>query len=199
MTSPAQPTEDERTPPPSERARVRRLPERALAYGGAHLDQITASLEKNREAKDAQNRLRETEIQHLLEIFPLFSEIDAHAREELLLMFRPRTASPGDYIFRTGEHGNAMYFVSVGAVEVQLNGAGIRLDAGSYFGEMALLSGARRSADVVAVDFCQFLVLSRRDFGIFMSRHPSLGKIVAKMARERAQQNARMTSDSQES
>lgn len=29
MTSPAQPTEDERTPPPSERARVRRLPERA--------------------------------------------------------------------------------------------------------------------------------------------------------------------------
>lgn len=37
------------------------------------------------------------------------------------------------------------------------------LEAGAYFGEMALLTGERRTANVTAVDYCQLLVLTRRD------------------------------------
>jgi CPA2 family monovalent cation:H+ antiporter-2 len=65
----------------------------------------------------------------------------------------------------------------------------VRLEPGAFFGEMALLSGGRRTADVVAVDFCAFLVLERRDFNIFMSRHPALRAAVSNMARERAEMN----------
>jgi CPA2 family monovalent cation:H+ antiporter-2 len=54
---------------------------------------------------------------------------------------------------------------------------------------MALLTGGRRTADVVAVDFCQFLVLERRDFNIFMSRHPALRSAVSDLARERSEMN----------
>ena len=54
---------------------------------------------------------------------------------------------------------------------------------------MALLSGERRTADVTAVDYCQFLVLERRDFNQFMSRHPDVRAAVASMAEERQAMN----------
>ena len=54
---------------------------------------------------------------------------------------------------------------------------------------MALLSGERRTADVIAVDFCQFLVLDRRDFNLFMSRHPKLRAAVSSKAKERREMN----------
>ena len=63
------------------------------------------------------------------------------------------------------------------------------LEAGAFFGEMALLSGGLRTADVIAVDFCQFLKLDRRDFNIFMARHPRLRAAVSDMARERKKMN----------
>jgi CPA2 family monovalent cation:H+ antiporter-2 len=72
---------------------------------------------------------------------------------------------------------------------VRVAGRSIRLEAGSFFGEMALLSGSRRTADIIAVDFCEFLVLERRDFNQFMARHPNLRAAVDKMARERLEDN----------
>lgn len=82
-----------------------------------------------------------------------------------------------------------MYFIASGTVEVDLKAGPVRLEAGSFFGEMALLTGERRTADVTAVDFCQFQMLSRRDFNQFMARHPELRGAVAKMANERHSTN----------
>ena len=82
-----------------------------------------------------------------------------------------------------------MYFISSGAVEVQVGGPDDPPRAGAFFGEMALLSGERRTADVIAVDFCQFLVLERRDFNQFMARHPELRAAVSSKARERREMN----------
>jgi CPA2 family monovalent cation:H+ antiporter-2 len=90
---------------------------------------------------------------------------------------------------RKGDRGDGMYFLSSGAVEVQVPGGPIRLDPGAFFGEMALLSGGRRTADVVAVDFCQFFVLERRDFNMFTAKHPTLRQAVSEMARERTEMN----------
>jgi CPA2 family monovalent cation:H+ antiporter-2 len=72
---------------------------------------------------------------------------------------------------------------------VQIPGEPIRLEPGAFFGEMALLSGGRRNADVVAVDFCQFFVLERRDFNMFTARHPTLRQMVSDLARERTEMN----------
>ena len=55
---------------------------------------------------------------------------------------------------------------------------------------MALLTGERRSADVTAVDFCQFQTLTRRDFNQFMRRHPELRAAVTGLANERRAANA---------
>ena len=92
-------------------------------------------------------------------------------------------------MLRVGDWGDGMYFIASGAVEVILEDEPIRLEAGAFFGEMALLNGGRRIADIIAVDFCHFLVLERRDFNMFMSRHPMLRMAVSDTARVRAEMN----------
>ncbi len=82
-----------------------------------------------------------------------------------------------------------MYFVVSGAVEVHVSGTPVQLKAGSFFGEMALLTGAPRTADVTAVDYCNFLVLSLRDFRLFTARHPQVRAAVQAMAEERLAMN----------
>ncbi|MGV1792851.1 cation:proton antiporter domain-containing protein [Rhizobium sp. A37_96] len=166
-----------------------RWPFLATKYGMAKLESLRRQLttiNKQREERDRQHHL---EIEQLIETFPMFAELDDNAHEELLLLFRPRSASPGDRVIRTGDRGDSMFFIASGAVEVQLEDEEIPLGAGSFFGEMALLTGARRTADVVAVDFCQLFVLDRRDFNLFMSRHPQLRAAVSRMARERQESN----------
>jgi CPA2 family monovalent cation:H+ antiporter-2 len=170
--------------------RVRAMwPAAYAAYGRAHHETLVRDLDKVKARRKARERARQLKVQELLKTFPLLSLIDEHDQEELLLLFRPKTASPGERVIRIGERGDGVYFIASGAVEVHVNGQAIRLEAGSFFGEMALLTGSRRTADVTAVDFCQFLVLERRDFNQFMARHPALRASVDEMANRRREMN----------
>lgn len=159
-------------------------------YGRRRHEALGRELEKIRALTEARERQHQLEMQQLIETFPLFAKVDEHSQEELLLLFRPKSALPGERVMRKGDRGDGMYFLSSGAVEVRLPGAAVRLEPGAFFGEMALLSGGRRTADVIAIDFCQFLVLERRDFNMFTARHPALRAAVSEMARERSQMNA---------
>jgi CPA2 family monovalent cation:H+ antiporter-2 len=158
-------------------------------YGRKNQDTLSRELEKIRAIGEERERQHHLRIQQLIDTFPLFSEVNEDALEELLLLFQARLAPPGERVIRRGDRGDSMYFISSGAVEVRLASGSVRLEPGAFFGEMALLSGGRRTADVIAVDFCQFEVLERRDFNMFMSRHPNLRAIVSEMAQKRTEMN----------
>ncbi|KQV73334.1 cation:proton antiporter [Rhizobium sp. Root1220] len=158
-------------------------------FGRRRHEALGRELEKIRAVTEAREHQHQLEMQELIETFPLFAKVDEDSQEELLLLFRPKSALPGERVMRKGDRGDGMYFLSSGAVEVQVPGEPIRLDPGAFFGEMALLSGGRRTADVVAVDFCQFFVLERRDFNMFTAKHPVLRQAVSEMARERTEMN----------
>ena len=141
-------------------------------------------------ARSEQRHAAETLKRHdFLQRFPVLQLVGGHDLDSLLLMFRPQTASPGKKVIHEGTRGTGMYFITSGAVEVALPGRRVRLEAGDFFGEMALLSGDRRTADVIAVDFCQLLVLDRRDFNQFMAHHPALRTAVAAIAEKRRTMN----------
>ncbi|TCL68104.1 cation:proton antiporter [Rhizobium sp. BK251] len=158
-------------------------------HGKRKREALAHQLEIINAQREERSRQHQLEMQQLIETFPLFAEVDEHSQEELLLLFRPKSAAPGERVIRTGDRGDGMYFISSGAVEVLVEGDAIRLEPGTFFGEMALLSGGRRTADVVAIDFCQFLVLERRDFNVFMARHPGLRAAVSSMAKARREMN----------
>jgi CPA2 family monovalent cation:H+ antiporter-2 len=157
---------------------------------------LLRELERIQQLNRRKEEEQEQKITEFLETFPLFSMVDTEAHEEILLLFGPRAAAPGERVIRTGDRGDAMYFVVSGSVEVQVKGRRVaELGAGAYFGEMALLTGGRRSADVTALDYCQFLVLTRRDFHQFMSRHPELRVALNEMAESRRRMNAEEVSN----
>ncbi|SCB61857.1 Kef-type potassium/proton antiporter, CPA2 family [Rhizobium aethiopicum] len=159
------------------------------SFGRKRQKTLGRELEKIRALGEERERQHQLKMQQLIETFPLFSQVGEDAQEELLLLFKAKSAPPGERVIRRGDRGDSMYFISSGAVEVRLASGAIRLEPGAFFGEMALLSGGRRTADVIAVDFCQFEVLERRDFNMFMSHHPNLRAIVSEMAQKRTEMN----------
>jgi CPA2 family monovalent cation:H+ antiporter-2 len=158
-------------------------------FGQKHYEALGHDLERVKARAEERTKAHDLKLQELLGLFPVLSLVGRHDQESLLLMFRPKSASPGERVIRRGDRADSMYFISSGAVEVKVAGRTIRLEPGSYFGEMALLTGERRTADVIAVDFCQFLVLDRRDFNQFMARYPAVRAAVSEIAAQRREMN----------
>lgn len=167
----------------------RTYPEWADRFGRPKERTLNAELRRIRAETEKREHEQARKITEFVETFPLFNAINADDQEELLLLFVPQSASPGDRVVRVGEKATAMYFVVSGTVEVATSGGAVQLGAGSFFGEMALLSGGPRTADVTAVDYCNFLVLSSRDFKLFTARNPSVRAAVEAMAEERRAMN----------
>src|ERR1700757_762179 len=92
-------------------------------------------------------------------------------------------------VISKGERGNAMFLISSGAVEVVLPNDRVRLGSGDFFGEMALLSGRRRQADVVALGYCRVLLLSAADFRRFLRDYPQARAEIDRVAEERTRAN----------
>jgi monovalent cation:H+ antiporter-2, CPA2 family len=166
-----------------------RRPAGVAPYGQPRFEALQRDLGEARRRGEEREKARSLQIQALADTFPVLSMLDTHDQEGLLLLFHPQSASPGDRVIRRGERASEMYFISSGAVEVLTAGRTIRLEAGALFGEMALLSGKRRNADVIAVDYCEFLVLERRDFNRFTAKHPALRGAFIDMANQRRRIN----------
>jgi len=89
------------------------------------------------------------------------------------------------------EAGDALYVLASGKVKVVLYGESGRevilsifKSPGDFFGEMALLDDAPRSASVMAMAPSSLLVLSRAHFRSHVDRHPAIAlKILTELSR----------------
>ena len=163
-----------------------RLARRFEEQRGARLAVVQGDLEAARLQAEQKAAARKTFTPHeLAERFPLFAGLTLEQREVLLLHFVPRTAQPGERILRRGDAADSVYFISQGEVEVTVAGRQIRLGAGEVFGEMALLSGQPRSADVTALDYSTFAVLSERDFRQLLRKYPDIRAQLTSLAAQR--------------
>jgi voltage-gated potassium channel len=116
---------------------------------------------------------------------PFFHNIGASLIAEVARLLRPRDYPKGSVIMRRGEPGDCMYFVVEGEYEVQLQTGAIRLGAGHFFGELALLTGDPRNATVVAVRDCKLLVLDIVDFHELLARQPELARVIREEGHKR--------------
>jgi CRP/FNR family transcriptional regulator, cyclic AMP receptor protein len=84
--------------------------------------------------------------------------LDVADRDALLALLRPRAFVRGDVIFRCGEEGTVFGILLSGRTKVVAHGPGERsvlIDLqgpGDLIGELSVLTGGRRSADVIAVE-----------------------------------------------
>jgi CPA1 family monovalent cation:H+ antiporter len=125
----------------------------------------------------------------LIERLDLLSGLDERQLDRVARLLRPRFTVPNEHIIRKGERGDAVYFIASGAVEVALPVRPVRLGSGEFFGEMALLSGRPRQADVTALTYCRLLVLRSADFEQFMTANPDARDAISRIAASRQSVN----------
>jgi CRP-like cAMP-binding protein len=92
----------------------------------------------------------------------------------LLLAMKGNTAYPaGKTIFSEGDKGVCMYFVQDGTVELRVGGKAVQtIETGAFFGEMALIDDAPRSASAHAATDCKLMPVDRDRFELLIRRTP---------------------------
>jgi monovalent cation:H+ antiporter, CPA1 family len=125
----------------------------------------------------------------LIERLDLLSGLDEGQLQRVAKLLRPRFTVPSERILRRGDRGDAVFFIASGAVEVRLPTRRIRLGSGEFFGEMALLSGRPRQADVVALTYCRLLALRKVDFERFLAANPDARALINQIAEARLSMN----------
>jgi len=110
----------------------------------------------------------------------IFDALDDQARQELANFSYVKRFSAGDKIFTMGEPGQSMMAIAEGTVRVTMFTPSDRevtlndLQAGDVFGEIAMLDGQERSANVKALTNCTLVVLERRALLDVLQRNPAL-------------------------
>ena len=156
------------------------------------LAQVQADLEVAKARAEAAAAAHRTlSPEELVEHFPMFGSLTPEQREVVLLHLQPHTAQPGERVIHRGDQADAAYFISAGEVEVSVGGQHIRLGPGNFFGEMALVSGQPRSADVTALDYSRFLKLTTDDFNEILRRYPDIRTQIVDQAAKREEMNRR--------
>jgi monovalent cation:H+ antiporter, CPA1 family len=125
----------------------------------------------------------------LIRRLDLLSGLDDRQLDRLARLLRPRFTVPNEHIIRQGSRGDAVFFIASGAVEVRLRTRRVRLGSGDFFGEMALLTGLRRQADVVALTYCRLLALRKGDFERFVATNPEAAAVIDRVAKARTAMN----------
>jgi CPA1 family monovalent cation:H+ antiporter len=129
------------------------------------------------------------DTRRLIERLDLLSGLNDLQLDRVAKLLRSRFTVPNERIVRAGARGDAVFFIASGAVEVRLPVRRVRLGSGEFFGEMALLTGQPRQADVIALSYCRLLVLRKADFDRFIAANPDAGAAINRVAQARLAMN----------
>ncbi len=106
-----------------------------------------------------------------------FQAMQPHELDEIIGFSTERRVARGATVFAKGDPGSSLAAVLAGRLRVgnvSVDGREVTLNVagpGEIVGEMALIDGKARSADVIAVVDCTLLVVERRNFMPFLLRH----------------------------
>ena len=120
---------------------------------------------------------------------PLFAGLRPFQAKLVSLMGEVKTFPRGQPIIRRGEMGNAMFVLVSGTTDVYVHTNGDRKHVrvhgrGDVFGEMGLIRNHERTADVVAAEDVEALVVDERFLSHMQRRYPRTGaKIFLNIAR----------------
>ena len=130
---------------------------------------------------------RQDLIDHLKNV-PLFSRCTGRELRIVARHAEPVRLPAGSVLFSEGDQGDAFFVVLGGSAEVRKGKGGRRVNTlgpGDWFGELALLDAAPRSASVVAVEELEVAVLGARIFRTLLRELPSISeRLLAALAGE---------------
>jgi len=106
----------------------------------------------------------------VLRSVPLLADLDESELQRLSQVAVRRRAARGEQVVRVGEDAEALLILLTGRAKVtNVDEEGREiilawLGPGEFFGEMGLIDGSPRSANVVAVEPCEMLSIGKQEF-----------------------------------
>ncbi|HEY9282649.1 MAG TPA: mechanosensitive ion channel family protein [Pyrinomonadaceae bacterium] len=148
-----------------------------------YLDRPARHTEKSRATR--LDRLTER-----LSAVDIFSPLTPEELARLAAAAGSHTYAPGESIIRAGEAGDSMFVVNRGGVEVRVADNGrprtvASLAEGDFFGEMALLTGQPRAANVVATEETEVLEIGHDALKQLFDANPDLAESLSHTVAER--------------
>jgi branched-chain amino acid transport system substrate-binding protein len=124
-----------------------------------------------------------------IEIFAPFSE---EAKQYLAGRMKQRHAYPGEWIVQQGDSGSSLFIIEEGVVSIRVSFDQrsrpvevARLGAGKFFGEMALLTGEKRTATVVAVAEARLYEVTKEDIAPLIEQEPAISRRLSELLSQR--------------
>jgi CRP-like cAMP-binding protein len=120
------------------------------------------------------SRIPSKQIEFLRAV-PLFSGCSRNELRAIAQLGTPVDAEEGAYLTVEGKPGREFFLVLDGVASCRVRGREVsRFRTGGFFGELALLHGGMRAADVVAVTPMELLVFDAREFRSMLLTTPSI-------------------------
>jgi CRP-like cAMP-binding protein len=111
----------------------------------------------------------------LIRQVPLFSQLSRREVEEVAKIADEIDVKTGKVLTREGERGNEFFVILDGAARVERGGQEVNtLGTGDFFGEIALVSRAPRTATVTAIEPCDLLVITGTSFRALLEHSPRI-------------------------
>ena len=173
-------------------ALVRQLIWYAFRRAGLSFAYPTQTLYLDRPVRHTE-KSRATRLDRLTErlsAVDIFSPLTQEELARLASSARSHTYAPGESIIRAGDAGDSMFVVNHGGVEVRITDNGRQLTVaslgeGDFFGEMALLTGQPRTANVVAVEETEVLEIGHDALKQLFEANPELAESLSHTVIER--------------
>lgn len=120
---------------------------------------------------------RRRELAQLLQTVPLFARCTPRELRSVARFVETAELPAGTDLVREGEAGDALFVILEGVAIVKTGDRELaRVGEGDYFGELALLDGEPRAADVVAETDVKIAVLGIRMFRTLVRELPDLAE-----------------------
>jgi CRP/FNR family cyclic AMP-dependent transcriptional regulator len=106
----------------------------------------------------------------VLKAVPLFSSFPEEQLRMLASVVARKSATRSTIVMAGGDATDSLYIVLSGRLKVMMSDAEGKevilsiLGPGEFFGEMGLIDDSPRSASVVAIEACELLAITKRDF-----------------------------------
>ena len=108
---------------------------------------------------------------------PMFERVPDAELEHLARVACYRKVPRGTTIVRAGDSTDSFYILISGSIKVLNSDEEGRevilaiLGAGEFFGEMGVIDGSPRSADVLSIEPCELLVIAKPEFRRMLTEH----------------------------
>ncbi len=119
---------------------------------------------------------------------PFFKDASESFIQDITLSLVPLIFTPGHVIITKGDPGFEVFFINRGSVNVlgdDEKTVVATLCEGGFFGEIALLFDAPRSATIIANDYCDLYALHKDSFDKVLCKHTNFAKKIQSIAEER--------------